>query len=336
MERELPPPLPQTQPLSPKKKRIKEKRNGPHGDGRRGRERRGTPKPQSDLVWGGRREGLLSSLLHDFNLLLFFLKHKSLISQIGRSRSFFLKKNATFLLVGGKKNLCSAKPWRPSGAAKAEQHDPREAKRGMLGGAWPMGARLGPRKDPKRRPKKQDCGPPSLNRPLLNRFVFFLLFFFSFLSSIFRCFFHSCPPAMLYMVVFFYVRNLLFHNLFFFDCLSFIFHVCLLVLCFFVFHIFVLHFFNSPKTSLGCSGRAFEGGAGIVTTFFFGGVYCLSTGHARIWPNRIWPKPHLAKKIRIWPICFRDRIWPNRIWPELVFQSVDRIWPNRIWPILVF
>ena len=54
-------------------------------------------------------------------------------------------------------------------------------------------------------------------------------------------------------------------------------------------------------------------------------------GHARIWPNRIWPKPHLAKKIRIWPICFRDRIWP-----ELVFQSVDRIWPNRIWPILVF
>ena len=54
-------------------------------------------------------------------------------------------------------------------------------------------------------------------------------------------------------------------------------------------------------------------------------------GHARIWPNRIWPKPHLAKKIRIWPICFRDRIWLNRIWPELVFQSVD-----RIWPILVF
>ena len=52
-------------------------------------------------------------------------------------------------------------------------------------------------------------------------------------------------------------------------------------------------------------------------------------------------KPHLAKtafgkKIRIWPVCFRDRIWPNRIWPELVFQSVDRIWPNRIWPILVF
>ena len=44
-------------------------------------------------------------------------------------------------------------------------------------------------------------------------------------------------------------------------------------------------------------------------------------GHARI-----WPKPHLARKIRIWPICFRDRIWPNRIWPELVFQSVDRIW----------
>ena len=39
-------------------------------------------------------------------------------------------------------------------------------------------------------------------------------------------------------------------------------------------------------------------------------------------------KPHLAKKIRIWPICFRDRIWPNRIWPELVFQSVDRIWPT--------
>ena len=60
------------------------------------------------------------------------------------------------------------------------------------------------------------------------------------------------------------------------------------------------------------------------------------TGHARIWPNRIWPKPHLARKIRIGPICFRDRIWPNRIWPELVFQSVDRIWPNRIWPILVF
>ena len=30
------------------------------------------------------------------------------------------------------------------------------------------------------------------------------------------------------------------------------------------------------------------------------------------------------------------RIWPNRIWPELVFQSVDRIWPNRIWPELVF
>ena len=30
------------------------------------------------------------------------------------------------------------------------------------------------------------------------------------------------------------------------------------------------------------------------------------------------------------------RIWPNRIWPELVFQSVDRIWPNRVWPILVF
>ena len=58
--------------------------------------------------------------------------------------------------------------------------------------------------------------------------------------------------------------------------------------------------------------------------------------HARIWPNRIWPKPHLAKKIRIWPGRFRDRIWPNRIWPELVFQSVDRIWPNRIWPILVF
>ena len=53
-------------------------------------------------------------------------------------------------------------------------------------------------------------------------------------------------------------------------------------------------------------------------------------GHARI-----WPKPHSAKKIRIWPICFRDCIWPNRIWPELVFQSVDRIWPNRIWPILV-
>ena len=59
-------------------------------------------------------------------------------------------------------------------------------------------------------------------------------------------------------------------------------------------------------------------------------------GHARIWPNRIWPKPHLAKKIRIWQVCFRDRIWPNRIWPELVFQSVDRIWPNRIWPIFVF
>ena len=59
-------------------------------------------------------------------------------------------------------------------------------------------------------------------------------------------------------------------------------------------------------------------------------------GHARIWPNRIWPKPHLAKKIRICPICFRDRIWPNRIWPELVFLSVDHIWPNRIWPILVF
>ena len=47
-------------------------------------------------------------------------------------------------------------------------------------------------------------------------------------------------------------------------------------------------------------------------------------------------KPHLAKKIRIWPGHFRDRIWPNRIWPELVFQSVDRIWPNRIWPELVF
>ena len=60
------------------------------------------------------------------------------------------------------------------------------------------------------------------------------------------------------------------------------------------------------------------------------------SGHARIWPNRIWPKPHLAKKIRIWPGRFRDRIWPNRIWPELVFQSVDRIWPNRVWPILVF
>ena len=64
-------------------------------------------------------------------------------------------------------------------------------------------------------------------------------------------------------------------------------------------------------------------------------------GCGRIWPNRIWPKPHLAKKIRIWPGRFRDRIWPNRIWPnriwpEFVFQSVDRIWPNRIWPILVF
>ena len=34
-------------------------------------------------------------------------------------------------------------------------------------------------------------------------------------------------------------------------------------------------------------------------------------GHARIWPNRIRPKPHLAKKIRIWPGHFRDRIWPN-------------------------
>ena len=43
-----------------------------------------------------------------------------------------------------------------------------------------------------------------------------------------------------------------------------------------------------------------------------------------------------GQKIRIWPVCFRDRIWPNRIWQELVFHSVDRIWPNRIWPILVF
>ena len=66
------------------------------------------------------------------------------------------------------------------------------------------------------------------------------------------------------------------------------------------------------------------------------GVGC-RVGHARIWPNRIWPKPHLAKtaffgqKIRIWLGHFRDRIWP-----ELVFQSVDRIWPNRIWPELVF
>ena len=42
-------------------------------------------------------------------------------------------------------------------------------------------------------------------------------------------------------------------------------------------------------------------------------------------------KPHLAKKIRIWPICFRDRIWPNRIWPELVCQTnfgVLMFWPN--------
>ena len=31
-------------------------------------------------------------------------------------------------------------------------------------------------------------------------------------------------------------------------------------------------------------------------------------GHARIWPNRIWPKPHLAKKIRIWPGHVHDRI----------------------------
>ena len=56
----------------------------------------------------------------------------------------------------------------------------------------------------------------------------------------------------------------------------------------------------------------------------------------QVWTTTIrsWPhlaKPHLAKKIRIWPICFRDRIWP-----ELVFLSVDRIWPNRIWPIWVF
>ena len=55
----------------------------------------------------------------------------------------------------------------------------------------------------------------------------------------------------------------------------------------------------------------------------------LSAGHARI-----WPKPHLAKKIRIWPGHFRDRIWPNRIWPELVFQSFDRIWPESVF--LVF
>ena len=48
-------------------------------------------------------------------------------------------------------------------------------------------------------------------------------------------------------------------------------------------------------------------------------------GQTAFGQNRIWPK------IRIWPICFRDRIWPNRIWPELVFESVD-----RIWPILVF
>ena len=54
-------------------------------------------------------------------------------------------------------------------------------------------------------------------------------------------------------------------------------------------------------------------------------------GQTAFGQNRSWPT-----KIRIWPICFRDRIWPNRIWPELVFQSVDRIWPNRIWPILVF
>ena len=47
-------------------------------------------------------------------------------------------------------------------------------------------------------------------------------------------------------------------------------------------------------------------------------------GYARMWPNRIWPKPHLANKN------------PNLARPELVFQCVDRIWPNRIWPILVF
>ena len=51
------------------------------------------------------------------------------------------------------------KPWRPSGA-RAEQHDPSEAKRGTLGGVGPLGTTLGPREDPKRRPKMQDLEPP--------------------------------------------------------------------------------------------------------------------------------------------------------------------------------
>ena len=44
-------------------------------------------------------------------------------------------------------------------------------------------------------------------------------------------------------------------------------------------------------------------------------------GH--IWPNRIWPIPHLT-----------ELKWPhlaNLFWPNLA-NFVDRIWPERIWP----
>ena len=72
-------------------------------------------------------------------------------------------------------------------------------------------------------------------------------------------------------------------------------------------------------------------------TFFLTGTIsplCQRFGTAPLGHARIWPKTAFGQKIRIWPICFRDRIWPNRIWPELVFQSVDRnfgvlmFWPN--------
>ena len=44
--------------------------------------------------------------------------------------------------------------------------------------------------------------------------------------------------------------------------------------------------------------------------------------HPFFWSCPHLAKPHLAKKIRIWPGHFRDRFWPNRIWPELVFGQV--------------
>ena len=54
--------------------------------------------------------------------------------------------------------------------------------------------------------------------------------------------------------------------------------------------------------------------------------------------NKTFPLPRWSLRDRagFGPPCSfgHARIWPNRIWPELVFQSVDRIWPNRIWPIL--